>query len=246
MTADPQRAFSKLEAMSVDRCISVLGNARDVLGAEQIQSLSRWALTLSDVEKRRQVLIRTTGRVVFAVPSDPKREVWEKALLALPANADDKAWMGARLLAGSAPSSQNEITKAEVEWVERNIAPSHQTYVKGAIARLFPPTQALIELGKQLDKTPNDDLIAGYVESEDIRPHDSDSSSFRKASDTAFKLATRTNDSVRRIELLVRAWTDLHKASLKAAQSILDSPELKQTDRVLLEGRIAPLMEKKP
>ena len=244
LTSVPKRAYAKLETMSPDHCSLVLSDVRDSLTAEQIESLSQWALALRDSEKRRQVLFQTIIFASMDVARDARLEAWGKGMLKLPFTDDDRAWMGARMVMASATMFQKEITKAEVEWVEKNIPSSRQTYVKGAIAHLFPPPQALIELGKQLDQAPSDDLIAGYVESDRLGKHGMGSKPGRHG-DTAFKLATRTNDPTRRIELLVRAWTDLHKDSAKAAQEILETPELMQADRELLVERIAPLLEKK-
>jgi hypothetical protein len=104
-----------------------------------------------------------------------------------------------------------------------------------------------VYLGNQLDQSPNDDLIAGYVESEDLRwHHNTLSISGGRHGDTAFKLATRTQDPERRLALLERAWTDLNKDSAKEARAILEIPELKPDDRLALEERIAPHLAKKP
>ena len=244
LTSDPKRAYAKLEAMSVDRFRYALGDVRESLTDEQIQTLTKWAFSSPDAAKRRYVLGLAIGQSVKDVPRTALLEALGSHMHKMRLSEDDVVWLGARFVMGSSTMFQKEVSKGQIEWVENNIPPSRQPYVKGAIAHIFQPSQALIEIGRQLDQAPSDDLIAGYVESEDLGNHGMGSKPGRHG-DTAFKLATRTHDPTRRIELLVRAWTDLHKDSSKAAQEILETPELMQADRELLEERIAPLLEKK-
>ena len=94
---------------------------------------------------------------------------------------------------------------------------THAAYAKGAVGHLFQPKQALIFLNGELDRFPDDDLIAGYVESADLQWHGGTlDPRGGQHGDTAFRLATRTSDPQRRIDLLTRAWTDLHKYSPQA------------------------------
>lgn len=250
LKSDPERAYATLDKKPLSFCLAIFLEAGRSLSESQIATFTQWAAALPDVEKRRHV---TRQALVYAPVKNAKEGKLERlntALRGLQMNEEDATWIATRLVLDSVFRVEDDLSKvpkAELEWVEKNIAPARQDYVKGALGHLFEPKQAMIFLGQQLDASPNDDLIAGYVESEDMRWH---GGSFAvkggRHGETAFKLAMRTSDPARRSELLVRAWTDLHKDSATAARQILETPELDAEDRAALETRIAPLVEKKP
>ena len=250
LKSDPARAYATLDEKPLSFCLATFLEAGRSLSESQLATFTQWAAALPDVEKRRQV---TRQALVYAPVKNAKEGKLERlnaALRGLEMNEEDATWIATRLVLDSVFRVEDDLSKvpkAELEWVEKNIAPARQDYVKGALGHLFEPKQALIFLGQQLDASPNDDFIAGYVESEDMRWH---GGSFAvkggRHGETAFKLAMRTSDPARRSELLVRAWTDLHKDSATAARQILEIPELDAEDRAALETRITPLLEKKP
>lgn len=145
-----------------------------------------------------------------------------------------------------------KVPKAEFDWLASVVPAVKAVYARGVAAHMYQPTQALIFLNRELDQTASDELIAGYVESEDLRWHTWGggmkglSPEGGRHGDTAFRIATRTSDPERRVELLTRAWTDLHNDSAKAAAEILSIPELSSDDRAALKVKIAPILKKKP
>ena len=111
----------------------------------------------------------------------------------------------------------------------------HLAFTRGALGHLYQPRQALVVLSAELEKAHDDQLIAGYVQSEGLRWHrNSLSPAGGRHGDTAFRLATKTRDPRLRAELLAQAWTDLHKDSSKAARDILALPELSAEDHAAL------------
>ena len=251
LKSDPERAYATLDKRPLSFCLATFDEAGRSLSETQLATFTQWAAALPDVEKRRRITREAVRYAPVETPNEGKLERLDRVLRGLQMNEEDTTWIAMRLVLDSVWRVEDDLSKvpkAELEWVEKNIAPARQDYVKGALGHLFVPKQALIFLGQQLDASPNDDLIAGYVESEDMRWHPPgiDSVKDGRHGETAFKLAMRTSDPARRSELLVRAWTDLHKDSATAARQILEIPELSAEDRAALETRIAPLLEKNP
>jgi hypothetical protein len=230
-----------------------LGHASHELSPEQTIALAGWAASsVADVEKRRRLVRKALWLTREIRPKDVSYlEAIRPKLLGLPLGDDDLTWVAARLALDSVftiESNLDKLPKAEFAWIENLLPHDHVDYAKGALGHFYHPKQALIFLSAELDKVPNDELVAGYVESSDMSWH-RDSMlmpSGGRHGDTAFRLATRVQEPERRIELLVRAWTDLHKDSAQAAREILAIPELNPDDRAAVEAQVAPHLAKKP
>lgn len=248
LKAEPPRAHAMLEKLSWEKGIEALQHGRDDLTPEMTVSLAAWAATSVRDEEHRRRLVRkalwftTTERK----KGEPYLDVIRPKLLDLHLNESDLAWVAARLTVDSADDIRWDVDhpiKAEVAWLETTVPPSQLSYAKGAIGHLYQPIQALIYLNAQLDRGADDDLVAGYVESEDLKRHRDvlQTPSGGNHGDTAFRLATRVEDPQRRVALLVRAWKDLNRDEPAAARAILSIPELHPDDRRLVNAQIETL-----
>ena len=252
LKADPPRAYAMLERMSWQQAMGVLESTKSAVTAEQTTALAQWARSLLDVEKRRRIVRKSLWFTRAPVSKGTSYlQGIGPTLRGLALNADDLTWIAARLALdslGNIESDRDKVPTAEIAWLENIVPASHAAYAKGALGHAFQPKAALIYLNAKLDQAPDDDLIAGYVESEDMKVHRDVmlTPSGGRHGDTAFRLATRVQEPERRVALLVRAWTDLRKDSAEAAQAILAIPELNADDRVAIEAQVAPLLGKKP
>ncbi len=251
LRADPPRAYAMFAKLSAQQCTAVMSRAVGDLTNEQAGALAHWAASsVTDPEKR----CRLVRRSLWSMPESGQHnaqylESIRPQLLALSLNADDLTWVASRLAADSTLWTESDLTKEpkdQIAWLEKILPADHLAYAEGALGHFYQPQQALIYLNAQLDRAPNDDLIAGYVESPDMKWHQEFTltPSGGNHGETAFRLATRVEDSGRRVDLLVKAWTDLHADSQQAARAILTIPQLHADDRVKVEARIAPLLKK--
>jgi hypothetical protein len=132
-------------------------------------------------------------------------------------------------------SDPAKIPAKEMAWAESHVPADRLAFTRGALGHLYQPKQALIVLSAKLEEAHDDQLIAGYVKSEELRWQNGMlSPAGGRHGDTAFRLATKTRDPQLRAELLAPAWTDLHKDSATAAGAILTIPELSAEDRATL------------
>ena len=250
LTSDPTRACAMLEKMSMKRCESVLNELQELDREEQSTALLPWALKLQDVVKRREILMWTIRAAYGSTElrKDNSLQTEWARVRGFNLTEGETVWIGTRLL-NMFGNSEEGTHSAHIEWVEKNIPSARQSYVKGTLHRWFSPENALAILSKQLDEFPDDEVIAGYVESDDISGpvHIFNMDEHAQAcAETAFKLATRTSDPLRRIDLLLKAWMEFKEKMnfFKQAdpeQELLNRPELSPTDRVMLLERIEKL-----
>jgi RNA polymerase sigma factor (sigma-70 family) len=245
LRADPERAYGLLERCTVPECMDALKHGLPAMESPQTLALAQWAATrLEDPEKRRRIARKALFFTRIETPGEGEYlDSIKGTLLELPLSEDDLTWIAVRLALDSVfnISSDLEQTPAkENAWLEKVLPSTRHEYARGALGHFYQPKQALIYLGKVLDEAPSDDLIAGYVESEDMKWH----RDFMlmpaggRHGDTAFRLATRVQDPTLRVSLLVKAWRDLQKDSAPAAQEILLIPELGESDRTALEEEL--------
>ena len=244
------RAYEMMEKMSPERAAGVIHTARNSITPEHALALAKWAVDRPDLEKRRLVVREVFWSTPSSVPAGGK--YLDRALpmlRALPLNDEDAAWMAVRIALDSVRMIESDITKEakeELEWIDKVVPSSRRDYAHGAFGHFYNPDAALSFLAAKLDEAHSDDLIAGYVESEDMKWHGSRmASNAGRHGATAFRLATRVVDIERRIPLLVRAWTDLNKDDSKKAREILTIPELCKEDRATVESQIALLPQPK-
>lgn len=246
LLSDAPRAYRILDKMSSERCIEVLRNAGGNLSPGQTLPFAKWAATSPDVEKRRRLVRKALWFSKLAVTNaDNFLEKVVPHLRDLTLSEDDFTWVTIRLALDSCSDIGFDLAKMpkeQIAWVERMVPQSHLAYAQGAMGHSVQPKQALGFLNAKLDEAHSDDLIAGYVESEDLKRHRDviSTPSGGNHGDTAFRLATRIQDSERRVALLVRAWRDLNKDDPKAAKQILEIPELTAHDRAAVEAQVAP------
>ena len=250
LRSDQKRAFALLSKMPVEKCVDAFHQSAGELDGAQMLELAIWASTQPDAEKRR-TLVREVilNRAVDSEEKDGRLVARGSIIQSLGLDDDDIAWIATRWAVDSlleAIKDAEKVPQSEFDWLASVVSPEKAIYAKGAAYHLYQPSLALTLLNREIDQTPSDNLIAGYVESEDLRwKHGrsgmrwSDPAGGRHG-DTAFRLSTRINDPARRMDLLTRAWTDLHNDSAKAAAEILAIPELS------IELRIAPILKKKP
>lgn len=252
LQADPARAYAMIEKSSVAACMETLKYAARTLNAEQTTALAKWAASsVTDLEKRR----RLVRKALWTTPRDPANkasylEMIRPTLLGLSLSEDDLTWVAVRLAldSGTVESDLHKVPTKQIEWLANLLPADRIVYAMGAFGHAYNPTQALTFLNAEFDQQPNDDLIAGYVESEDMRWHQdwTLASEGGRHGETAFRLATRVQDPQRRAALLALAWRDLQKDSPQAAQQILAIPELDPNDRATLEAQAASLLKKNP
>jgi RNA polymerase sigma factor (sigma-70 family) len=248
LARDPERGYAMLEEMKPAAIRSVLQSAANSLPPGRLQTIAEWGSQRSDVEKRRRIVRTSVGflsrnREPDATPFSVAAPILEKLSL----SDEDRAWIAARVAVDTIFDIERDPDKppqAEAAaWLENHLPAELAMRAKGAVAHMLQPSAALIFLNRQLDAAPNDDLIAGYVESADLAWHGefmkSAESKDGRHGDTAFRLATRVEDPDRRFGLLARAWEDLHKDAPSAAREILNKVGLTTEDRAALEERFA-------
>jgi hypothetical protein len=243
LESDPPRACETLESLPLPQALEALRGARKS-EPDQVEVLATWASGLADLKKRQQFV-----RLILLGATRPKDvsllEYAEQALDRLGLDNDARVWVATRLALDFTFELVDDITKGDdlakqFAWIEKNVPADRFAFAKGALGHLYQPRQALLFLNTELDKAHDDQLIAGYVESEDMRWHQG---TLRIAGgrhgDTAFRLATRVRDPELRASLLTRAWTDLLKDSPEGANEILSIGELTAADRAALAPAIA-------
>jgi RNA polymerase sigma-70 factor (ECF subfamily) len=249
LQADPPRAYAMLEKSPVAECMEALTYGPK-LSAEQTAALAKWAASSVTDEKKRRKLVHKALGITPREPEASRLETIRPTFVGLSLNDDDLTWVAVRLAFDTVFTIETDLTKVpatEIAWLEHLLPADRIVYAQGAFGHAYEPAQALIFLNGEFDKQPNDDLIAGYVESEDMRWHNGTHSlNGGRHGETAFRLATRVQDAQRRATLLAQAWKDLHDDSAQAAQEILAVPELDPNDRVALEAQAAAASKKKP
>jgi RNA polymerase sigma factor (sigma-70 family) len=248
LARDPQRAYEILEEMTPHAIRPTLEFAVPDLPPGRLQEIAEWGCQREDLEKRRRIVrlsvrLMTRDRRHGESPFSVAGPILEK----LPLADEDRAWIVSRIAVDTAfgiKRDPKDLEQAEIiAWLDRHLPSDLATRAKGAAAHMLQPSVALTFLNQQIDAAPNDDLIAGYVESPDLKWHDE----WTKSADprdghhgeTAFRLAARVQDAARRFELLAMAWEDLHKDAPAIARDILHKADLMPEDRTALEERFA-------
>jgi RNA polymerase sigma-70 factor, ECF subfamily len=252
VVSDPSKAFAMLDEMPLQECVAALESADHSWNRQQSLSLAKWASGLADADKRRHIVRKAVALVPVSFSeskSDERIAAWTGALGTLALNDSDIAWIAPRVLLDSFRSFQADTKAAPVtavEWVRTNVAVSHRSYATGVLGRWFRPKQALAFLEQRLDAGDGDDLIAGYVESDDVhwRRYSLPKAEGRH-SEIAFKLAAQTKDPRKRTEWVLRSWNVIHRESATTAREVLEHVDLTAEDRAALESRLSTIPNEK-
>jgi hypothetical protein len=251
--SDPARGRTALAELPTAQGLYILRNAA-AMSPEQTEDFIAWARNLNATDKRQKFLqfaIQSTMRRSELPDRDARLEIAARALDRIALSEDDRVWLVTRLAIDHAEkilSDPAKIPAKEIAWAESQVPEDRLAFTRGALGHLYEPKQALIVLTAELERAHDDQLIAGYVKSEELRWHDGRlSPAGGRHGDTAFRLATKTRDPQLRAELLAQAWTDLHNDSATAARAILTIPELSVDDRATLTSvaEVADARQKK-
>ncbi len=234
--SDPARGRAALAELPTPEALKIL-NRVTAMSPQQTEEFVTWAQTLESPDKRPKFIHAAIQRTQLP-DGETRLEFATRALARLTLADDERVWLVTRLTVDNAEtilSDPAKIPVKELEWAGSQVPEDHLAFTRGALGHLYQPRQALVVLSAELEKDHDDQLIAGYVQSEGLRWHrNSLSPAGGRHGDTAFRLATKTRDPRLRAELLAQAWTDLHKDSSKAARDILALPELSAEDHAAL------------
>jgi RNA polymerase sigma-70 factor (ECF subfamily) len=252
LTSNPQKALALLERMSTYSANSAVEKAAKNLTAPQLQVIAQWAAHRPDPSARRDIL-RTLGTATrFFVAAD---KAWLEPvgdlLRSVPISDEDRAWLAARISVerGLAADLEKSPIPERAAWLERLLPPADASRAIGSIAQMLEPATALRFLQERLAANFDENLIAGYLEGMDLR---GSVRNFRGSvpggglqGKTAFELALRVPDPLRRRPWLEAAWSDLFGNAPEEARALLALPELDPADSAALQEKFATQLQAK-
>lgn len=239
--SDPARGRAALAELPTAQGLDILRRAT-VMSPEQTEEFVTWARTLNAADKRQRFIHSAIRRAQLPA-GDTRLDFATRVLDRIALADDERVWMVTRLAIDNAEMILSDPTKTpakQIEWAESQVPEDQLAFTRGALGHLYQPKQALIVLNAELERAHDDQFIAGYVKSEELRWHKNMlSPAGGRHGDTAFRLAAKTRDPQLKAELLAQAWTDLHKDSPDAARAIHTIAELSDDDR----ANLAPLVD---
>ena len=246
LLAERKTGYAKLKMLSNEDASSAirLASRNRKLGEADFREMAGWAAALGDVEKRRALITATLeSRSESVFRSDVfSGQILENSaplLRELSLDLDDFCAVATNLARVSAPgflsANTSGLARTAFPWLEKTLPPNRVSYAKGAtLSGSGSERTEFAILSEEFTRQPDDELIAGYVESP-----------FASAS-TGFRLALQSANPERRLTLLATAWKSAQRQSEETARALLDSPELSESDRAAIRVRAADVSAKMP